>query len=415
MTTIKNTQSVTAYDSAPFFEKVLSYAVKHNLIDQFKLDEIINDAAEGSIQIAEYFGESTHLRKNLEIAMQYMVALVSMHLEDTCNGDLEAAAQLLRDKPFRALSRGGSRMLKTLYSMPEDNHLNSPRLETEREFLKKCLVNGMTIPKYRKALNNSEQFKKEIVLAHWLLKKMGVPISQLDELHASAEHVIRTSLLVLAYGAKKVGAQKTSFPDEAGLFEIFTSIRKEWMFLGDVTCSTKFLQDVPAEFQGYAADTLLSIQKEDVPKVVNQSVHLESTFNSIKDRQYFYLYDHLNELSRFDKALAKEWFELTGGEQDDAIILTLFLCAAAGIKQQTVLKVSEAKKAVLSIRENGVLQDEVFNLINTAPEDEKEQLRALWSDFIDEAGPFLLDHSDEKLNEVMFYLTNHCNIKQPKK
>lgn len=410
-----HTRSITAYDNAPFFEKVLSYAVKRNLINQLKIDEIINDAAEGSIQIAEYFGESTHLRKNLEMAMQYMVALVSMYIEDASNGDLEVAAQLLKDKPFRALSRGGSRMLKMLYSMPEDDHFNSPRLESEREFLKKCLVNGMTIPKYRKALSRCEKFKKEINFANWLLSKMGAPIGQLAELHASAEHVIRTSLLALAYGAKKIGTQKASFPDEASLFEIFSSIRKEWMFLGDVTCSTKFLQDVPTEFYDYATDILSSIQKEDIPKIVNKSVALESAFNAIKDRKYFYLYDHLSEISRFDNAQAKEWFELTKGEREDAPLLTLFLCAAAGIKRQTALNVSEAKKAVVNIRENGLLEDEVFNLINNAPQDEKEQLHSLWSDFIDEATPFLLDYSDKKLNEVMFYLTNHCNIQKPKK
>lgn len=415
MALINNTQSIAAYDSSPFFEKVLSYAVKSKLIDQLKIDEIINDAAEGSIQIADYFGESTHLRKNLEVAMKHMVILVSMHLEAASNGNLDAATQLLKDKPFRTLSRGGSRMLKALYSLPEDGHFNSPRLDSEREFLKKCLVNGMTISKYFKALSHSERFKRELDFAHWLLGKMGAPIRQLNELHASAEHVVRTSLLTLAYGTKKVGAQKINFPDEAGLFEIFSSIRKEWMFLGDVTCSTKFLEDVPAEFQQCAMDTLSSIQNEDVPKIINQAIRLEFTFNEIKDRQYFYIYDHLAEVSRFDKALAAEWFELTAGEHDDAPLLTLLFCAASGIKQKTFLNESEAKKAVLNIRENGLRQEDVSKLIDKAPQDEIEQLRSLWGDFVDTASPYLLDHSDEKLNEVMFYLVNYCNIKKQKK
>jgi hypothetical protein len=415
MTPAKNTQSIAAYDNAPFFEKAFRHAIQHSLIDQTRIDKIINEAATGSIQIAEYFGESSHLRKNLEVSMKRMVSLVSLYLEDTSSGDLDKAAQLLKEKPFRALSRGGSQMLKTLYSMPEDDHFGSPRLDSEREFLKRCLSKNMPVAKYRQTFTDCERYKRDIDFATLLVKRIGTPINQLNEHHASAEQVIRTSLLSLAYGAKKAGGNKTSFLDEASLFEIFTSIRKEHGFLGDVTCRTKFIDEVPVEFHDYAINVLSSIKNDDVPKIVNQSVTLESVFSALKDRKYFYLHDQLNEVSRFDKMLAADWFALTGGTEDDSLLLTLLLCAAAGVAPKTTLKVSEAKKAVLSIRENGLLQNEVLNLIKKAPHDEMEQLRSLWADFIEEATPFLLDHSDEKLNEVMTYLADRCNIQKPQK
>lgn len=91
MALTQNTHSVAAYDNAPFFEKVLKHAVQNNFIDQPRLAEIINDAATGSLQIAEYFDESTHLRKNLEVSMKRMVSLVSLHLEDTTDGELDKA------------------------------------------------------------------------------------------------------------------------------------------------------------------------------------------------------------------------------------------------------------------------------------------------------------------------------------
>lgn len=415
MSPTKNSQSIAAYDNAPFFEKALRYAVQHSLIDQVTVAEIINDAATGSIQIAEYFGESSHLRKNLEVSMKRMVSLVSLYLEDTTDGELDKAAQLLKEKPFRALSRGGSQMLKALYSMPEDDHFGSPRLDSERDFLKRCLTKGLSVAKYRQTFKDCERFKRNIDFSTVLVRRTGTPVNQLNDLHASAEHVIRTSLLSLAYGAKKVAGNKSGFADEASLFETFSSIRKEFGFLGDVTCSTKFIDELPAEFHSYALDVLSSIKNDDVPKIVNQAVTLESVFSALKDRQYFYLHDQLNEVSRFDKMLAVDWFALTGGTEDDSLLLTLFLCAAAGVDKKTTLKLSEAKKAVLNIRENGLLQNEVLNLIKKAPHDELEQLRSLWGDFIEEATPFLLDHSDEKLNEVMEYLADHCNIQKPKK
>lgn len=411
----KKNQSVAAYDNAPFFEKAFRYAVQHNLLDQAGIDEIINDAATGSVQIAEYFGTSSHLRKNLEESMQRMVSLVSLYLEDTTDGELDKAAQLLKEKSFRSISRGGSQMLKALYSMPEDGHLGSTRFDTENEFLKKCLVKGMTVSKYRQAFKDCERFKREINFASWLVNKIGVSPNTFNDFHASAEHVIRTSLLSLAYGAKKVGSNKPVFPDEKGLFEIFTSIRKEWQFLGDVTCSKRFLEEIPDEFSHYAMETLLSIQNNDIPKIINQSIPLESVFGDLKARKYFYLHDPLGKVSKFDKMLAEEWFSITAGTEDDALLLTLFLCIASGLQPKTQLKVSEAKKAVLSIREKGLQEKDVFKLIEKAPHDEVEQLLSLWGDFIEEARPYLLDKSDEKLNEVMAYLFDHCNIQKPKK
>lgn len=415
MTLTEDNQSLAHYDNAPFFDRALKYAVQHKLIDQAKIDEIINDAATGTIQIAEYFGASSHLRQNLEEASVWMASLVSLHLEDATNGQLDQAAQMIKEKSFRTLSRGGSQMLKALYALPEDNHFGSPRFDSESEYLKKCLNSNMTVAKYRQTFKDHERFKLELGFAHWLVKKIGAPISVFNDLHASAEHVIRTSLLFLAYGAKKVGVNKAGYPDENGLFEIFTSMRKEWGFLGDVTCSKKFLEDVPEDFLPVALQTLLNIQNEDIPKIVNQSIPLATIFADLKVCQYFFLFDPLNDVSLFDKKLAEEWFSLTGGTEDDALLLTLFLCAASGLPPKTSLMVGDAKKAVLSIRENGLLEKEVSKLIKKAPHDEVDQLSALWGDFIEDARSYLLDESDDKLSQVISYLMDHCNIHKPKK
>ena len=74
MALTQNTHFVAAYDNAPFFEKALKHAVHNNLIDQARLAEIINDAATGSLQIAEYFDESTKfIEANKAICMCSLV------------------------------------------------------------------------------------------------------------------------------------------------------------------------------------------------------------------------------------------------------------------------------------------------------------------------------------------------------
>jgi hypothetical protein len=415
MAITKITNSISSYDDAPFFEKVLKHAVQNNFIDQNRIDEIINDASTGSLQIAEYFGESIYLRRSLEASMKRMVSLVSLYLEDITNSELDKAARLLNEKPFRTLSRSGSQMLKKLYSLPEDDHFGSPRLDSEHDFLKRCLTNGLTVAKYRETLKDCERFKRNINLATLLVRKIGSTSNKLNEMHASAEHVIRTSLLTLAYGTKKMMVNKTRFPDEVGLFEIFNSIRKEFGVLGDVTCSRKFIDDLPIEFQVYTKEILENIENDDIPRIVNQSIKLELVLKELKGSKYYYLYDPLNDVSRFDKTLESDWFKLTGGIDEDTLLLTIFLCVASGIEQKTTLKVIEAKKAVLNIRENGLLQNEVLNLIKTAPHDERDQLTSLWSDFIDEASQYLFDNSDKKLDEVIMYLIERCNIKQTKR
>ena len=405
-----NKQSLSAYENGPYLEKALRYGVQHQVLNQEGLAAIINDAATGSMQIAEYFGNSSHLRQHLEDAKNKMVSLVSLYLEHTCDGDLFQASQLLKDKSFRALSRGGSQMLKTLYALPEENYFGSPRLESEAEFLKKQLTKGVTVAKYRKHLKDGSLTKLKLNFATWLLKQMGVNISAFSELHAPVEHVIRTCILLLAYGAKKAVGKGANFPDESALFEIFTAIRKEWGFLGDVTSSKKFLTDIPPEFNEYALQTLVSIEEDDIPKIVNVSIALQVTFDQLKVTQYFFLYNPMDAFSKIDQMQADAWFTMTGGNEDDAALLTIMLCSAAGMKPKASLKASEAKKAVLAIRMHGILEEEVLKIINQAPHDEIDQLTALWQDFIEEAKPYFQDKSDDKLVQVLSCVTHHCHI-----
>jgi hypothetical protein len=273
----------------------------------------------------------------------------------------------------------------------------------------------MPLAKYSQALNAGLDFKQAIAFANYLLKKTGASLRPFIDLHAPALHVVRTSLLSLAYGAKKISAQPVAFPDEQALFEIFTKIRKEYAFFGEAASSKKFLDELPEEFIAYATQILTSIEADDIPKIVSPSRKLEEVFAELKLSRYFFLYDMFSEISKHEQALAEDWYTLTDGSKEHHFLLTLFLNAAAGMPAKTILTTSAAKKVVLAIRENGLMHKEVSKLIASAPHEEIEPLSALWQGFIDEAQPFLLDKTDEKFEQVLSYLTDHCNIKSTKK
>lgn len=405
-------QPLVATDKKPFFEKAIKYAAQYQLIDQIKINEIINDAATGTIQIAKYFGLSPHLRANLEAAKKNMVSLVSLYLENETDGDLSKAAQLLKIKSFRSVSRGGSDLLKTLYSMPEDNYLGFSRFpESESEFLKKTLSRNLTTLNYRQIIENCKQQQHTINFAKWLINTTSTPLSTFTHMFAPADHVIRTALLAMVYGAKKPHV-KSNFTNEEELFKIFVAIRKEWAFLGDVTYSKKNLSVIPEEFSAYAQETLLSIQINDIPKITDSSLSLTSIFSELKMHSYFCVQDTLHQVNRLDITLAKEWADFTGGFEDDALLLTLFLCFASNTPPKKILKTGEVKKMVLHMRENGIDALKVTQFIEKATHDEIAHLHALWEDFIEEAKPYLLDESDQNCNEVITFLTDHCKIKK---
>ena len=75
------------HDSRAFFEKALAHGLQHGILDAATLDAIHAEAPKGMVQIARYFG-SEFLRPELEKARERMVNLISLYLQDSCEGDL---------------------------------------------------------------------------------------------------------------------------------------------------------------------------------------------------------------------------------------------------------------------------------------------------------------------------------------
>src|SRR5450830_734207 len=128
-----NLRNIQIIDKRPFFEKVLSHGVKNRTLDQETCRAIIADGAKGTVQVAAFFGTS-HLHTDLENARLRIVNLVSLFLEHTFDGDLQKAAESLRDNTFLSHSRGGNEMLKALHAMPDSTVFADIKSQTVKEF-----------------------------------------------------------------------------------------------------------------------------------------------------------------------------------------------------------------------------------------------------------------------------------------
>ena len=108
---------IALFDERPFFEKALAYGVAHGLIGAERIEALRTEAPKGMVQIARYFG-TEYLRPDLEKARERIVNLVSLFLQDSCEGDLHRAAQALLGThdftTFRSVQCQAQSAVKTL-------------------------------------------------------------------------------------------------------------------------------------------------------------------------------------------------------------------------------------------------------------------------------------------------------------
>ena len=95
---------LTIHNHQPFFEQALQHGVLSGIITRERVQEIINEAPQGIVQIAGVFGNK-NLRPSIEEARIRIVNLVSLYLQATCEGDLDRAALSLQNQSILAHSR----------------------------------------------------------------------------------------------------------------------------------------------------------------------------------------------------------------------------------------------------------------------------------------------------------------------
>ncbi len=396
---------VSLYDARPFFEKALQHGVQHGILGPEKIEAMRIEGPKGMVQIARYFGNE-FLRPELEKARDRMVNLISIYLESSCGGDLQQAAESLRDFSLLSRSKGGSDMLKALIAMPQNSHFGMNERGGFRDehipLLAKWSLRSLA--DYQAELARRSQVAQVVDAALWLAGELGMDADELDEAGKDAEAVIRTALLVLAMG-------RVEMPDWVAFEKMIGALRKKHG-VAPKALPVALPKKLPAHLHGVVEVVRQSVMA-DAPKILDPALPVRQLFDRSPAfmGRYFWVEDALAEVDHHDRQASAAWNKVTGGNSDDGSLLTLLLCVAAGAPPKTMLTEKGAAALVRKIWKSGFHPALALQyILDHAPAQHQDAYTSLWEDFVEEAQPTLQSDAVHALNDAVALLRRECHV-----
>jgi hypothetical protein len=397
--------AVSLYDARPFFEKALQHGVLHGILGPEKIEAMRVEGPKGLVQIARYFGNE-FLRPELEKARDRMVNLISLYLESSCDGDVQQAAESLRDFSLLSRSKGGSDMLKALIAMPQNSHFGMNERGGFRDehipLLAKWSLRSLA--DYQAELARRSQVAQVVDAALWLAGELGMDADELEEAGKDAEAVIRSALLVLATG-------RTEMPDWLAFEKMIAALRKKH---GAAPAGLPLAvpKKLPAQLRA-ALETVRQSVLADAPRILDAALPARQLFdrNPAFMGRYFWVEDALAEVDHHERQASAAWNKVTGGNSDDGSLLTLFLCLAAGTAPKTLLSEKSATALLRKIRKSGfhpALAQQY--ILDHAPAQHQDAYASLWEAFVDEAQATLESDAVHSLNDALALLRRECHV-----
>ena len=394
-------QQLAVFDDRPFFERALAFGARNGILSEERIASIAEDGPKGMVQIAEYFG-TQYLRPNIDEARERIVNLVSLYLEESSGGDLEKAAQSLRDGTFLSHSRGGSEMLKELWAMPEDGSFGIMVKQSQKAFLADWSLRS--IGEYRQTLNERQEYQLTIDTALWFADELGMPHAEIATV--AVESVIRSAVLVhLCSGTA------ASLPNATEFVGMLATLRTNGVPGKGRKRVAALLRTLPDAYQPVARKELKKVEKEDLPKILDSSRALDKLIPELEPL-YFLRDFGPEEASQYDAAVSADWQQITGGKVDDNSLLTIFLCLGSDTPPRTVLSTRSARTLISKIRKDGLQRQPALAFIRAlAPYAMQDDLEALWNELFPELENALLHPSDGAADQALAFLKENCNIR----
>ena len=402
--------ALAAFDPRPLFDKALHYGVAQGIISSARQRVIEEDFAKGIVQIAHYFG-TAHLRPELDLALQRMVNLISLYLEDLSAGDLEIAASSLRDKSLLSHSKGGADMLKRLNALPDSTVMvgSSISPEGQRAYLdEKTAAKSISLLEYRSELAMRQENQNSVDGSFWLAKKMGVSRGELNELD-DAGLLIRSAMLVLF-----VDKADVKLPTRSAFVRLIQAAKDAKARLNEDRLNT-FLKEAPSEFQQLVRRAMEQFVKKDLPQLRAAKSTADRLLYGDSVQGYF-VRESLDEAAReYERLVAREWDRVTAGEADDpAVVATVFFFVATGLPPKARMLLREAKAIIRIFRTSGFDSPAVIDFVaNHASEALRADLQKSWEDDLKgEAEEQLADTDpnwpDTHMDRALGYLRKTC-------
>jgi len=399
-------QGVALFDERPFFEKALQHGVRHGNIPAERIAAMRVEAPKGMVQIARYFG-TEYLRPDLELAKTRLVNLVSLYLEDSNNGDLDLAAQALRDHSLLSRSKGGSDMLKALIAMPQSSHFGMQERAGFRDehvpLLAKWSLRSLSDYRAEKARRTSAA--QLVDAATWMAGKLNLDPDELAEAGVDAEAVIRTALVA------QMGRRST-MPDWPGFEKWVLALRKKHALASAAQMAVDLPKSLPPEYLEAVSSVRQSVLA-DLPKILDPALPIRRLFAQTPAfiGRYYWLEDALADVEHFERQNSAAWDKATAGHHDDSSLLTLFLRIAAGSSHTTLLTRATASSLIRKIQKSGLERELPRKFIRQhAPLALQDDYIHLWDSFADEAEPLLRSDMHYAGQDALALLQRECNV-----
>jgi hypothetical protein len=397
-------QAVAVFDGRPFFEKALQHGVRHGILVPEKLAAMCQEAPKGMVQIARYFG-TEYLRPDLELARTRLVNLVSLYLEDSCGGDLDRAAESLRDHSLLSRSKGGSDMLKALIVMPQSSHFGMQEHGVFEDrhipLLAKWSLRSLTEVQAERAARSHATTLVEAAI--WMAAQLGLDADDLEDAGKDADAVLRTALLVRAW-------RRNAMPDWPAFEKMVLGLRRKYAEPAQVPLSLP--RELPAPYAEVVQSVLDSVV-QDLPRILDAAVGVRKLFDQTPAflGRYFWSEDALAEIEHFERSNSALWDKATEGHGDDSSLLTLFLRIATGGRHATLLSEKTALGMLKKIRKSGLDADLPRQFIQQhAPVALRGDYLQLWNAFIAEAEPVLRSDQVHATADALALLRRECNV-----
>ena len=396
---------IALFDERPFFEKALAYGVAHGLIGAERIEALRTEAPKGMVQIARYFG-TEYLRPDLERARERIVNLVSLFLQDSCEGDLHRAAQALRDHSLLSRSKGGSDLLKAMIAAPQNTHFG---MQDGRGFSDEHIPvlerwSLRSHADYRAERAKRDQVARVMDAAVWCAAQWELDIDTLHEEAPDAEAVLRTALLWSL-------AKRSVAPDWPGFVQTIAVLRKKFG-LADQPPTLVLPKGLPAAFAPALHAVADSLQA-DWARIMDASTAPRKLFAQTPafTGRYFWLEDGLAEVEDFERQVSAAWTKATGGHEDEGSLLTLLVCVAAGSAPKTLLTEKSAATLIRKIRKTGMDAERASGFIREhAPTAYQSDYLRMWNEFTEDATPVLRSDADYAMHDALALLRRECNI-----
>jgi hypothetical protein len=314
----------------------------------------------------------------------------------------------LRDNSLLSHSKGGSDMLKRLQAMPDSSLMlgNIVSPDSQRAYLdEKTAAHPMTLAEYRAERTVRQRSQDTLDFSLWLARKMGVVRGDYDD----AEALIRSAMLVLF-----VDKAALTLPTRSAFVHLIKAAKRPKAKL-DTARLQAFMADASAAFQQQAERAMARFIEQDLPQIRAQDSTADKLLYGDTAQPYFVSESLDEDVSEYDRLVAREWQRVTRGESDDPQVLaTVFLLLATGLPPKATLLLKDAREVTRIFRSSGFDSDAVLAFVEqNAPESQRADLRRAWSDDIRrEAEERLADTDpnwpDAYMERALAYLHGAC-------